>query len=187
MHRAILHDPEAYSDPETFSPQRFLRPRPSADATDAANVELDPTVRNPMVAAFGFGRRICPGRHMAYESLWIAIASVVAAFNITKAVDAHGTVIEPSGEYTDDFLSCVPLWMLVREGLLMSVFTGRRSRLGVVFVRGRRRMRHWCMRRWSRMDEAAGRRWQLPTSLVRRRFIHNSCTQCSNGCTPIVT
>ncbi|EKM54971.1 uncharacterized protein PHACADRAFT_142788 [Phanerochaete carnosa HHB-10118-sp] len=102
---AVLHDLEAYSDPEAFNPRRFLRPRPSIGGTGTENVELDPTVRDPMVAAFGFGRRICPGRHMAYESLWIAVASVVAAFDITKAVDAHGAVIEPSGEYTDGFLT----------------------------------------------------------------------------------
>ncbi|EKM54973.1 uncharacterized protein PHACADRAFT_195002, partial [Phanerochaete carnosa HHB-10118-sp] len=102
---AILHDPDAYSDPEAFNPRRFLRPRPSIGGTGAENVELDPTVRDPAVAVFGFGRRICPGRHMAYESLWIAVASVIAAFDITKAVDAHGAVIEPSGEYTDWFLT----------------------------------------------------------------------------------
>lgn len=44
---------------------------------------------------------------MAYESLWVAVAAVIAAFDITKAVDAHGAVIEPSGEYTDGFLSYV--------------------------------------------------------------------------------
>ena len=74
-HRAILHDPVAYPDPESFNPGRFLRSR--ADATDDLDVELDPDVRDPSVAAFGFGRRICPGRYMAYESLWFSIASLV--------------------------------------------------------------------------------------------------------------
>jgi hypothetical protein len=37
---------------------------------------------------------------MAYSSVWIAVASVLATLNITKATDSDGTVIEPSGEYT---------------------------------------------------------------------------------------
>ncbi|EKM54974.1 uncharacterized protein PHACADRAFT_142793 [Phanerochaete carnosa HHB-10118-sp] len=99
---AILHDPEAYPGPEAFNPRRFLRACPGAGSGD---VKLDPMVRDPALAAFGFGRRICPGRHMAYESIWLAIASVIAVFDVTKAVDAHGKVVEPSGEYTDGFLS----------------------------------------------------------------------------------
>ena len=101
--RAILHDPTAYPDPGTFDPGRFLRPRDGAK--DEFDVELNPDILDPAVAAFGFGRRICPGRHMAYESLWISIASIVAAFDITKAVDEHGKAIELSGEYIGDFVS----------------------------------------------------------------------------------
>ena len=43
--------------------------------------------------------RGCPGRHMAESAVWITIASILAAFNITKAVDENGEVIEPSYEY----------------------------------------------------------------------------------------
>ena len=101
--RAILHDPTAYPDPDTFNPVRFLRRR--ADAEDDSDVELDPDVLDPAVAAFGFGRRICPGRYMAYESLWISFASIIATFDIAKAVNEHGQVIEPSEEYMGEFLS----------------------------------------------------------------------------------
>jgi hypothetical protein len=44
--RGILHDPKEYPDPEVFRPERFLNP----DGT------LNPSVRDPLVAAFGFGR-----------------------------------------------------------------------------------------------------------------------------------
>jgi len=43
---AILHDESVYKDPGTFNPDRFLK-----------DGELDPDIRPPEVAAFGFGRR----------------------------------------------------------------------------------------------------------------------------------
>ncbi|KAJ7625732.1 cytochrome P450 [Roridomyces roridus] len=85
---SILHDPIIYPDPHTFKPERFL-----------LNGKLNPAIRDPE-AAFGFGRRKCPGRHMATSSTWITIASVLATFDINKAVDADtGRVIEPTYAY----------------------------------------------------------------------------------------
>ncbi|KAJ7483474.1 cytochrome P450 [Mycena latifolia] len=84
---AILHDELMYPDPYTFNPERFL-----------LNGKPNPAVMNPD-AAFGYGRRVCPGRHMATSSVWITVASILATFNITKAVGDDGKVIEPSHEY----------------------------------------------------------------------------------------
>jgi hypothetical protein len=36
---------------------------------------------------------------MALDSLWITVASLLAAFDITKAMGEDGKEIEPSGEY----------------------------------------------------------------------------------------
>jgi cadmium resistance protein CadD (predicted permease) len=47
----------------------------------------------------------CPGRFMGFSALWIAIASLVAAFDITKAVDENGQVIEPLDEYVSALVS----------------------------------------------------------------------------------
>ncbi|KAJ7142240.1 cytochrome P450 [Mycena epipterygia] len=92
---AILQN-EMYPDPNAFKPERFLR-----------DGKLNPDVRDPQ-AAFGFGRRICPGRHMAMSSVWITIASVLAVFEITKPVGDDGQIIEPSFEYSPGLFS-VPL------------------------------------------------------------------------------
>jgi len=37
----------------------------------------------------------CAGKSMALDTIWIAIASVLSAYNISKAVDSHGNVITP--------------------------------------------------------------------------------------------
>ena len=69
-----------------------------------ADGTLDPGVRDPSAAAFGFGRRICPGRHMALSSVWHAIASILRVYNIEKAKRPDGTVIEPVREYKSSLL-----------------------------------------------------------------------------------
>ncbi|KAF4982478.1 hypothetical protein FZEAL_1903 [Fusarium zealandicum] len=75
----FLHDPQTYPDPEAFEPARYLEPRNEPD---------------PGNHAFGYGRRICPGRYLAEDSLFITISRVLAAFDVRRAVDAQGKEIE---------------------------------------------------------------------------------------------
>ena len=65
--------------------------------------ELDPSAREPD-AAFGFGRRVCPGKYLAYETLWITVASVLAVFDIHRARDERGHERVPAGEYSYGFM-----------------------------------------------------------------------------------
>jgi len=44
---------------------------------------------------------------MAFSTLWVAIASLVAAFDINKAVDKNGEVIEPSQETSSTLVAYV--------------------------------------------------------------------------------
>ncbi|KAK0480065.1 cytochrome P450 [Armillaria novae-zelandiae] len=89
---AILHDEKDYPNPLVFDPDRFI-------AEDGKEPQPYP------IAAFGFGRRICPGRYLALDSAWIAIASMAATLSFSKAVDSEGRILEPSDTFTDGFLS----------------------------------------------------------------------------------
>ncbi|KAJ7836626.1 cytochrome P450 [Mycena leptocephala] len=93
---AILNDEALYPAPSVFNPERFL-PKNQRDG-----INPDPAF------AFGYGRRACPGQFMALDSLWITVASLLAAFDITKAMGEDGKEIEPSGEYLSG-LACIPL------------------------------------------------------------------------------
>lgn len=98
---AMLHDSDAYPDPETFNPERFLK------IDDSGALVLDPDVRDPEDIAFGFGRRMCPGRYMAYDSTWIAVVSMLAVFKIKKAKDERGEPITPVVEMGGGTIACV--------------------------------------------------------------------------------
>ncbi|KAK0185198.1 cytochrome P450 [Armillaria mellea] len=89
---AMLHDEKYYPNPMVFDPDRFI-------PQDGKKTQPEPTV------AFGFGRRICPGRYLAINSAWIAITSMASTLSFSKAVDSQGRVIEPSSTYTSKFVS----------------------------------------------------------------------------------
>ncbi|KAI6109264.1 cytochrome P450 [Pisolithus croceorrhizus] len=78
----MLHDPSTYSDPMEFNPDRF----PPGEG------KLLPT--DPYNMCFGFGRRICPGMHLADASVWICVAMSLAVFEISKVVE-NGVEITP--------------------------------------------------------------------------------------------
>lgn len=82
-----------YPEPYRFNPDRWLK-----------DGKLNRAIRDPDVA-FGNGRRICPGRFMVYEAMWLTIASLLAVFEISKAKDDRGEPITPK----DDLL-CGLLW-----------------------------------------------------------------------------
>jgi cytochrome P450 len=76
--RAMLHDPILYPEPDTFKPERFL----NADGS----LRDDPV----LTSTFGFGRRICPGRHFVDATLFIAVASLFSVFNIERGEGGLG-------------------------------------------------------------------------------------------------
>ncbi|KAJ7256294.1 cytochrome P450 [Mycena rebaudengoi] len=84
---SIFRDEAAYPDAHLFKPERFL-----------LNGKPNPDIRDPEAFAFGYGRRICPGRHMAIDSVWITIAYMLATLDITWA-EGDTSVIRPKENY----------------------------------------------------------------------------------------
>ncbi|KAK7442490.1 hypothetical protein VKT23_016088 [Stygiomarasmius scandens] len=85
---AILHDKNLYPDPDTFNPSRWL--------TSDGKINTD--MKAPL-STFGFGRRVCPGMHMALSSMWMTIASTLLTFNISEKVAEGGETIKLTQEY----------------------------------------------------------------------------------------
>ena len=68
--RGIFHDPSIYPEPDVFKPERFL--------DQDGSLRDDPV----LLSAFGFGKRICPGRHFVDATLFIFVASLLSVFRI---------------------------------------------------------------------------------------------------------
>lgn len=78
---AMCHNEDKYINASDFNPDRFLNP--------------DGTLTDDTVSfVWGFGRRICPGRHLAESSIWSAMACMLAVFKFSRAKDETGREIE---------------------------------------------------------------------------------------------
>ncbi|KAF8872233.1 cytochrome P450 [Infundibulicybe gibba] len=94
---AILHDPDEFPEPEEYRPERYLNPDGSLNTQKCG----------PDVAAFGFGRRICPGRHVSDNSLYSFVSTVLATFDISPPLDSNGEYVKIEGKMTAGRL-CYP-------------------------------------------------------------------------------
>ncbi|KAK1227306.1 hypothetical protein PQX77_009723 [Marasmius sp. AFHP31] len=92
---AVFRDENVYG-PRTaeFDPDRFARLEKEGK-----------TPPSPEEFAFGFGRRICPGRYFAANTIYIAVVYLLSTFNIARQVDESGKEIVPEPDYFDGLIS----------------------------------------------------------------------------------
>ncbi|KAG0704855.1 cytochrome P450 [Suillus ampliporus] len=76
---ALSRDESLYPEASRFDPQRHL--------TAEGDLKDGPLSGHFL---FGFGRRICPGRHFAELGLWAAMVSILSTVHITKAKNSEG-------------------------------------------------------------------------------------------------
>ncbi|KAL7956852.1 cytochrome P450 [Trichoderma compactum] len=82
-----FHDPKTYADPSRFDPERYLGARNEPEPMDA----------------FGYGRRVCPGRFIAQETLFFTISRTLAVFKIGKAIE-NGKPVDFEPKHTIGWL-----------------------------------------------------------------------------------
>ncbi|KAF2024274.1 cytochrome P450 [Setomelanomma holmii] len=88
----FTHDPAVYPDPMEFRPERFI---------ETATHKAEP---DPRTWTFGYGRRVCPGRYVADNALFITIAQSLAVFKIEKLKE-NGKVVEPEAKFEPGVVS----------------------------------------------------------------------------------
>ena len=106
--RAITRDQDVYPEPEVFKPERFLNP----NETLRDDVTLS--------SVFGFGKRVCPGRHYVDATLFIVAATVLSVFRIEKRCDSEGAPFNFT--YSGSLVRCVEIIILLgRHGVLIVI------------------------------------------------------------------
>lgn len=90
--RLFTHDPQTYHDPMHFKPERYM-------SSDGRGPEPD-----PRKFVFGFGRRVCPGRLLGENALYINIVQTLAAFDIS-APSVNGPTDSTSFRFTPGTIS----------------------------------------------------------------------------------
>ncbi|KAF6828840.1 cytochrome p450 oxidoreductase [Colletotrichum plurivorum] len=90
----FTHDPTVYPDPFQVRPERFLK----GQTLTAKNPP------DPLSFAFGFGRRVCPGKLLADNTVYLTFAQSLAVYNIAKPV-VDGKTIEPKAEFKASVIS----------------------------------------------------------------------------------
>ncbi|KAF7955412.1 uncharacterized protein EAE97_000671 [Botrytis byssoidea] len=88
----IMKDPAVFPEGEKFIPERFLETN-------------DPRLLNYRFGCFGFGRRMCPGMHVALQSMYIVIARLIWAYNVLPVTINGKPYIPDENDFTYGLVS----------------------------------------------------------------------------------
>ncbi|KAF5376907.1 hypothetical protein D9615_007352 [Tricholomella constricta] len=75
---AVGRDPAVFPDPEAFTPERWIR-QEEGEGEGEGGVRLREDLKS---YPFGFGRRVCPGMHIATASVMLNTALIQWAFTV---------------------------------------------------------------------------------------------------------
>ncbi|KAF4474712.1 O-methylsterigmatocystin oxidoreductase [Fusarium agapanthi] len=90
---AMAHDERVYKNPHNFNPDRYEAGEPFP------------------VGNFGFGRRVCVGRFLADNSVWIMVATMLSVLRFCKKMSSDGKPIEPRVRFTNGGTCVVDTWL----------------------------------------------------------------------------
>jgi cytochrome P450 len=82
------HNESKYPNPHAFNPGRFINDDGTLKPADIEHI------------VFGFGRRICVGRHFADTSLWSMMSKVLSVYKFLKPLDEHGKEIQVEAKFS---------------------------------------------------------------------------------------
>lgn len=109
---AIGRESEVFGeDADDFRPERWIVANELGKEAELKSEDASP-LRNLPSVGFGFGRRMCPGRHIARNAMWIQIARLLWAFEIEGAVSqetGERIAVDPSPLKAIDSLVIRPL------------------------------------------------------------------------------
>ncbi|KAG6908995.1 hypothetical protein DXG01_002484 [Tephrocybe rancida] len=101
---SMQHNEKLFPSPLTFNPDRFLDSKVKSSSETFIEGHF----------GFGFGRRICPGRHLGSRSVWIGITRLLWAFNIAPGLDDVGHPIPVNPDHCTTGVSSEPYPFAVR-------------------------------------------------------------------------
>ncbi|KAG7094724.1 hypothetical protein E1B28_005544 [Marasmius oreades] len=90
--KSMAKNERVYHSPTTFDPVRYL---PAPEGRGEPH----------LTSIWGYGRRICPGRHFADIVIWTAMACILATLEILPPKDGKGNVVLPELKPTDGIIT----------------------------------------------------------------------------------
>ncbi|EJU00745.1 cytochrome P450 [Dacryopinax primogenitus] len=103
---SIGRDPSMYPDGETFDPSRFL--------DEQGDIKPSSPDSHDNYPVFGHGRRICVGKTLAINTLLIAVARLLWAFEFEPVRDEHGQLLPDPMKFRDNGLTVWPAEFQIR-------------------------------------------------------------------------